>query len=67
MGRGYTREAYLELVEHIKELIPGWFHQNFRSFFFFIDLLLSQILPLRAILSPDFAAKRTLLTKTLFH
>lgn len=25
MGRGYTREAYLELVEHIKEIIPSKF------------------------------------------
>lgn len=23
MGRGYTREAYLELVEHVKKIIPG--------------------------------------------
>lgn len=25
MGRGYTREAYLQLVEHVRNIIPGEF------------------------------------------
>lgn len=23
MGRGYTREAYIELIEHVRQLLPG--------------------------------------------
>lgn len=23
MGRGYTREAYIELIEHVRQILPG--------------------------------------------
>lgn len=32
MRRGYTKEAYLNLIEHVREIIPG-FSINFFLFF----------------------------------